>query len=344
MNVQQMPQANGSVITLRPHQAEAVDAIVRGLSLPAGGTMPVRGLRGQVHMATGTGKTITAARAALRLCPTGVIGVLVPTLDLLTQTIEAWRRVGHYGPAVAVCSLGADPLLEALDVRCTTNPTQLALWASSGPMLVFATYASLASQGLTDDQDDTPDATAPGVLEQALRGTYGQTMAPFDLVVVDEAHRTSGNAAKAWASVHDQQRIPAARRLYMTATPRLWEAAPRTADEEADGDGDEPGSDGAANTPQSGREALGGRLLTVDWTPPRPGRSEGLVFIYDGGHLTTEQLAAVQIQSEELRGYAFIPFDDIATRLIPLLARRVHHSADARASRTTLYLENGTPA
>ncbi|MCI4040198.1 DEAD/DEAH box helicase family protein [Streptomyces sp. TRM75563] len=42
------------------------------------------GLRGQVHMATGTGKTITAARVALKLCPAGVIGVLVPTLDLLT--------------------------------------------------------------------------------------------------------------------------------------------------------------------------------------------------------------------------------------------------------------------
>src|SRR5690606_36993550 len=152
-------------------------------------------------------------------------------------------------------------LLEALGVRCTTNPTQLALWASDGPMLVFATYASLASQGLADEEDDAPDATAPGVLEQALRGTYGQRMASFDLVVVDEAHRTSGNAAKAWASVHDQQRIPAAGRLYMTATPRLWEAAPRTADEGADGDGDEPGADGAADIPQRGGEALGGRLV-----------------------------------------------------------------------------------
>ncbi|MFC9033694.1 DEAD/DEAH box helicase [Streptomyces arboris] len=255
--MQQTPQANGSGITLRPHQVEAVDAIVRGLSLPADGALPVRGLRGQVHMATGTGKTITAARAALRLCPNGVIGVLVPTLDLLTQTIEAWRRVGHNGPAVAVCSLGADPLLEALGVRCTTNPTQLALWTSSGPMLVFATYASLAGQGLADDQDDAPDAVAPGVLDQALRGSYGQTMAPFDLMVIDEAHRTSGDGSKAWASVHHQDRIPAARRLYMTATPRLWEAGPRTAEKEADGD-----HLGAAGTvEQNGGEALGGRLV-----------------------------------------------------------------------------------
>ncbi|MEU6632112.1 Helicase associated domain protein [Streptomyces parvus] len=255
MNVQ-TPQANPGGITLRPHQVEAVDRIVAGLSLPASGTMPAGGLRGQVHMATGTGKTITAAMAALRLCPTGMIGVLVPTLDLLTQTIEAWRRAGHHGPAVAVCSLGADPLLEALGVRCTTNPTQLALWANSGPLLVFATYASLAGQGFADDQDDTPDAAAPGVLEQALRGSYGQKMAPFDLVVVDEAHRTSGDGSKAWAGIHDQARFPAARRLYMTATPRLWEAAPRTTDGE-ETDGDQPG---AADAPDSG-EVLGGRLV-----------------------------------------------------------------------------------
>ncbi|MFE1478495.1 Helicase associated domain protein [Streptomyces cyaneofuscatus] len=252
--MQQTPQANRSGITLRPHQVEAVDRIVSGLSLPADGTMPVGGLRGQVHMATGTGKTITAAIAAMRLCPTGMIGVLVPTLDLLTQTIEAWRRAGHIGPAVAVCSLGADPLLEALGVRCTTNPTQLALWASSGPMLVFATYASLAGQGLADDQDDQ-DAAAPGALERALRGSYGQKMAPFDLVVVDEAHRTSGDGSKAWAGIHDQARFPAARRLYMTATPRLWEAGPRTAEEGADG-----AQLGAADAPGGG-EGLGGRLV-----------------------------------------------------------------------------------
>lgn len=249
--MQQTPQANGSGITLRPHQVEAVDRIVSGLSLPADGTMPAGGLRGQVHMATGTGKTITAAVAAMRLCPNGMIGVLVPTLDLLTQTIEAWRRAGHTGPAVAVCSLGADPLLEALGVRCTTNPTQLALRAGSGPMLVFATYASLAGQGLIDDQDDEEDSSdtaAPGVLERALRGSYGQKMAPFDLVVVDEAHRTSGDGSKAWAGIHDQARFPAARRLYMTATPRLWEAGPPTADETGD-------------AALSGGGALGGRVV-----------------------------------------------------------------------------------
>ncbi|MFC8645444.1 Helicase associated domain protein [[Kitasatospora] papulosa] len=218
------------VISLRPHQVEAVDAIIEGLSLHTDGSVPAPGRRGQVHMSTGSGKTITAAVAALRMVPRGMVGVLVPTLDLLTQTVEAWRAVGHKAPAVAVCSLGADPLLDALDVRCTTNPTQLALWTSGdGPMLVFATYASLSPQGLIDDQGDEENSAAPGVLERALRGSYGQQMRPFDLLVVDEAHRTSGDLGKAWASVHDQARIPAERRLYMTATPRLWEASPGSA-------------------------------------------------------------------------------------------------------------------
>jgi 8-oxo-dGTP pyrophosphatase MutT (NUDIX family) len=86
-----------------------------------------------------------------------------------------------------------------------------------------------------------------------------------------------------------------------------------------------------------------GRLLAVDWTAPRPDRSEGIVFIYDGGHLTAEQLATIQLQPEELRAYEFVPLPHTTDRLIPLLARRIHHSAHARTHHTTLYLENGSP-
>lgn len=52
------------------------------------------GLRGQVHAACGTEKTIIAAAVARRLVPHG--RVLVPTPDLLTQTVAAW-----HGPGVA---------------------------------------------------------------------------------------------------------------------------------------------------------------------------------------------------------------------------------------------------
>ncbi|MFE1927125.1 Helicase associated domain protein [Streptomyces asoensis] len=189
---------------LRAHQVEAVDAIVRGLDSPAGG-VPVNGLRGQVHAACGTGKTLMAAAAARRIVPRGRVLVLVPTLDLLVQTVKAWHEAGHKGAAVAVCSLQDEPELWNLGVRCTTNPVQLALWHGHGPVTIYATYASL------------------GVLAEAFEGVYGQQLAPVDLAVVDEAHRTSGSMGKAWADIHDQSVIPAWRRLYMTATPRIWE-------------------------------------------------------------------------------------------------------------------------
>ncbi|MFJ4467793.1 Helicase associated domain protein [Streptomyces sp. NPDC089424] len=193
-----------SELRLRDHQREAVAAIVRGLDVPSGG-IPVNGLRGQVHAACGTGKTLMAAAAARRLVPRGRVLVLVPTLDLLAQTVKAWHQAGHKGPAVAVCSLRDDPELWNLEVRCTTNPVQLALWHGQGPVTLYATYASLP------------------VLAEAFEGAYGQRLAPVDLAVVDEAHRTSGSLGKAWADVHDQQIIPAARRLYLTATPRIWQ-------------------------------------------------------------------------------------------------------------------------
>ncbi|MFD5634833.1 Helicase associated domain protein [Streptomyces sp. NPDC127077] len=194
-------------VKLRDHQIEAVSAIVRGLDIPPNG-IPSNGLRGQVHAACGTGKTLIAAASAKRMVPKGRILVLVPTLDLLTQTVKAWRDAGHTGPAVAVCSLTDDPELWNLKVRSTTNPVQLALWHGEGSVTIFGTYASL------------------GVLAEAFEGLYGQQLAPLDLAVVDEAHRTSGSMGKAWADIHSQRVIPAQRRLYLTATPRIWQERP----------------------------------------------------------------------------------------------------------------------
>nr|WP_265568942.1 DEAD/DEAH box helicase [Streptomyces hygroscopicus] len=168
----------------------------------------MHGLRGQVHAACGTGKTVIAAAAAKRMVPRGRVLVVMPTLDLLSQTVRAWRAVGHTGPAVAVCSMQEDPELWHLQVRATTNPIQLALWHGQGPVTIYATYASL------------------GVLAEAFEGAYGQKLSPVDFACVDEAHRTSGSLGKAWAAIHDQAVIPAARRLYLTATPRIWQERP----------------------------------------------------------------------------------------------------------------------
>ncbi|MEU6148229.1 Helicase associated domain protein [Streptomyces sp. NPDC047081] len=194
-------------MVLRSHQFEAVDSVLRNLSEKPGTGVPPDGLRTQVIAATGSGKTLIGVESANRLSARRVL-VLVPTLDLLTQMAAAWRQGGRRGAMVGVCSLRAE---ESAGLPCTTDPRELVSWMS-GPetVTVFATYAVV---GL-------------GVLQRA----HAAGLAVWDLMVVDEAHRTSGDVGKPWAAVHDQAQIPAVRRLYMTATARVWEAegaAPR---------------------------------------------------------------------------------------------------------------------
>ncbi|WP_079049387.1 DEAD/DEAH box helicase [Streptomyces torulosus] len=214
-------------IQLREHQIGQKAAFRKWVGFPARSSVPPEGARATIVSATGSGKTITAAACALECFPGGRILVTVPTLDLLVQTAQAWRAVGHRSLMVAVCSLENDPVLNQLGVRTTTNPIQLALWAGSGPVVVFATYASLVDR----EDFDSPigQGKVRGPLEAALAGgerLYGQRMAGFDLAVIDEAHSTAGDLGRPWAAIHDNQRIPSDFRLYLTATPRIL-ASPR---------------------------------------------------------------------------------------------------------------------
>ncbi|MEU9983800.1 Helicase associated domain protein [Streptomyces sp. NPDC050856] len=215
------------VIQLREHQVDQKARFRKWVGFPARSSVPPQGARGTIVSATGSGKTITAAACALESFADGRILVTVPTLDLLAQTAQAWRLVGHRAPMVAVCSLENDPVLTKLGVRTTTNPIQLALWAGSGPVVVFATYASLVDR--EDPEDPTGQRKVRGPLEAALAGgerLYGQRMDGFDLAIVDEAHGTAGDLGRPWAAIHDNSRIPADFRLYLTATPRIL-AAPQ---------------------------------------------------------------------------------------------------------------------
>lgn len=188
-------------MVLRPHQVEAVDSVLRNLSKQSGKGIHPGGLRTQVISATGSGKTLVGMESANRLSARRVL-VLVPTLDLLLQMAAAWREGGRRGAMIGVCSLrGAD----SQGVPCTTDPDELVAW-TAGPetVTVFATYASVGM----------------GTLQRA----HAAGLPVWDLMVVDEAHRVSGDGLKPWAAVHDQAQVPAVRRLYMTATARVWEA------------------------------------------------------------------------------------------------------------------------
>ncbi|MFI6113216.1 Helicase associated domain protein [Kitasatospora sp. NPDC051164] len=188
-------------IRLRPHQSKAVHAAHTALRLTA---------RTSVVMACGTGKTYVAARTAARVAPQGTRLVLLPTLELLAQTIDDWRTAGMTGPVLALCS--KRPNTAGEPVAFTTDPAALAATVHQNPGLtVFATYHSLH------------------------RVQYAHThfaLPTWSLVAVDEAHRTSGDLGKRWAAVHDDELIPAHKRLYLTATPRIWSAGEPGDDED----------------------------------------------------------------------------------------------------------------
>ncbi|MFF3896424.1 Helicase associated domain protein [Streptomyces sp. NPDC001812] len=196
--------------TLFPDQAEAVERLVRHLRRPRS--------RGLYVSATGTGKTLVSIRVADQLDARLVLFV-VPTLDLAAQTALAWRSDGHSEHMVIVSSLDSSARedLKAARIGSTSDPRGLAALMSVvgeetdqiPALTIICTYDSLNK------------------IEETQ--STGYAVPPFDLAVMDEAHRIAGRADKKWAAVNDAKRILADRRLYMTATPRIFEA-PELAD------------------------------------------------------------------------------------------------------------------
>ncbi|WNO76981.1 DEAD/DEAH box helicase [Streptomyces sp. AM8-1-1] len=168
--------------------------------------------------ATGTGKTLVSIRAADAINARLVL-VVVPTLDLAAQTALAWRRDGHQEHMVIVSSMDAtaQDVLAARRIGSTSNSQTLAALMSVvgegtdqiPALTLICTYDSL------DKIEETQNTRF--------------VVPPFDLAIMDEAHRIAGRADKKWAAVNDGARIRADRRLYMTATPRIF-AAPELAE------------------------------------------------------------------------------------------------------------------
>lgn len=163
--------------------------------------------------ATGTGKTLVSIRVADELQARLVLFV-VPTLDLAAQTALAWRRDGHTEHMVTVSSMDAAGRDALGSARVTS---------SSDP----ATLAALMSV-VGEREDQIPALTLICTYDsldkiQETRNT-AYAVPSFALAVMDEAHRVAGRPDKKGAAVHDNQRIRADRRLYMTATPRIFSA------------------------------------------------------------------------------------------------------------------------
>ena len=86
-----------------------------------------------------------------------------------------------------------------------------------------------------------------------------------------------------------------------------------------------------------------GGLLVVDWVPPRPGRTEGLMLVFDGGRLSAREVAGLVLPADELRGYVLCTVQEAASRLSPVLAGRLAAAVAARVAGVAAYLEDGHP-
>ncbi|MFG2043935.1 Helicase associated domain protein [Dactylosporangium sp. NPDC048998] len=171
------------------------------------------GGRGQIIAACGTGKTIAAAHAALQTCPAdGIIVVACPTVALVAQALQAWYGVCDHVLAVCGDDGVTDPGIVAADLPAvtTTDPDTITSWLTEpgpGRRLIVTTHRSA------------------GHLGRALR----RADQVAEILIVDEAHHTAGRDDKHSALLHDDATLPARRRLYLTATPRLGDTGDDTA-------------------------------------------------------------------------------------------------------------------
>ena len=219
---------------IREHQKVALNDVVQKLTEVD---------RGKLIMACGTGKTFTALRIAEAMCPTGHVLFLVPSLSLLSQSLREWTAEAAVKPihSLAVCSdvsIGkrrikrdddfAEITIHDLAYPATTNANQLnaqyeALHSQTGKKeaaarmtVVFSTYQSI----------------------DAVSAAQKQGFPVFDLIICDEAHRTTGvtlagEDESSFVRVHDAKFVQGKKRLYMTATPRIYGDDAKTKAKEA---------------------------------------------------------------------------------------------------------------
>lgn len=194
---------------LRPHQTDALNAALEHYK---------ENDRGKMIMACGTGKTFTSLRIAESLVQdNGCVLFLAPSISLVGQTLREWTsNTEREIKPICVCSdtyvskkKKDDDTGERVDnlaMPATTDPHKILRYRDDSRLtVVFSTYQSI---------DSIIEAQKLGFPE-------------FDLIVCDEAHRTTGVTLaefdeSAFVKVHSNDNILGKKRLYMTATPRIY--------------------------------------------------------------------------------------------------------------------------
>ena len=185
--------------SLRKHQVSAMDDVLEGIKSKD---------RGKLIMACGTGKTLTSLHVAERYSGTGkIVLYLVPSISLILQTMREWSENANMKHNyIVVCSdksTGEDGSITELESPVSTDVETLKNSLKKIPKdsltAVFSTYHSL-----------------PVVKKAAGK-------LKFDIIFCDEAHRTTGVEDKSFFTlVHEDSNVKAGKRVYMTATPRVY--------------------------------------------------------------------------------------------------------------------------
>jgi predicted helicase len=207
--------------TLRPHQKEALDNTHEHFKEHD---------RGKLIMACGTGKTFNALRIAENETGgNGLVLFLVPSIALLGQTLREWSADANE-PINAIC-ICSDPEISKKRSKNEDSDSfsvvDLALPASTDTDNILHQFEQIKAKKLPGMTVVFSTYQSIEVLARAQKGWLKKGFPEFDLIICDEAHRTTGVSLagedeSAFTKVHDADFIKSKKRLYMTATPRLY--------------------------------------------------------------------------------------------------------------------------
>ena len=212
---------------LRDYQEEALRAVVKGFKTHD---------KGKLIMACGTGKTLTALRIAEKQAGAGgVVLYLVPSLSLVAQTLKEWTADAEIPiRPIIVCSdseIHEQTTLAKEDIF-TESPSQLPQPATTKPQKLVDRYEELHSATNAEEQLIVVFSTyqSSRVVSEAQTKVRKNKFPPFDLAICDEAHRTTGakfgddsdKDVSNFMLIHDEAAIRSDKRLFMTATPRVY--------------------------------------------------------------------------------------------------------------------------
>lgn len=207
--------------SLRQHQTDALDKAHEHFR---------NSDRGKLIMACGTGKTFNSLRIAENETGgKGLILFLVPSIALLGQTLREWSADADE-PINAIC-ICSDPQISQKRTKNddidSFSIVDLALPASTDTNSILYQFKRIRDRKLSGMTVVFSTYQSIDVVARAQQALFKDGFKEFDLIICDEAHRTTGvtladEDESAFTKVHDNDFIKAKKRLYMTATPRLY--------------------------------------------------------------------------------------------------------------------------